>query len=1196
MNRTPEPLVEGPRQGTVIQERYQLSDELGQGGMGIVYQANDLLLERIVAVKVLSKTDSSEDRRQLLLTEAKASAKLNHPNVVSVYDAGEFRGVPYIVLEYIEGQTLRDVGQPAVEEVVTIAKDVCAALNHAHQNGIIHRDLKPENVMITVGGQVKLMDFGLARLSDRPRLTLDDALAGTINYLAPELIIGKPATERSDLYALGVILYELAAGQPPFDGDNLAVVLSNHLHAPVTPPSAHNPSISGLLDALVLQLLEKDPDDRPQSATDVLDQLYMISDPAFAGLPAVSESPVSSLLDRIAGGRLVGREDELAQSTTLWLRALSGQAGLLLISGEPGIGKTRLSQAVIAQARIGGAAVLNGGCYEFEATTPYLPFSEALREWVRGQDGDSLRDYLGETAVELVRLAPEIEGKLGPQAPNPDLGLEEQRLRLFDNIAQFFERLASNSGLLVFIDDLHWADKGTLSLLTYLMRRLRTVRLLVIAAYREVELDRRHPLADALVDWNRQRVAVRIPLARFSRAQTNTMIATLFREQSVSDEFCEVIHRETDGNPFFVEEVVKALVEQGQIYWDEDHWEREELDQLAIPQSIKEAIGRRLSGLSQSCVETLHTAAVIGKDFAFPLLQSVSGKGDELLLDTLDEASNAQLIRQHGAESFVFTHDKIREVLYDEILSVRRSRLHLKIAQSLDAPEPGQQLKQVEEIAYHYIAAGALDKGMDFALQAATKAQRLFAGDEAIEYLRQALECAVSLDDQASQALILENLGDVHSAIGPLGTAVDYYQQAAKLSRERKTAISIKIGMVLSTTNDEAGIPILEEALTELEPQNDPALVSRALSSLGRFHHYRCEYSTAIELFEQARELAEPIGDVLSLSFIYAYLAGAYQHLADFEQSIAWAHRDIELGEKNDFPSAIAVGYEFIAEANLIKGYWDRSIEAAHTEIRIANKIGAAARLAWSRWDIGNALFGKGELSEAIDDLEQAADFAVTIGENRLLALCYTALSLTYADMGNELAMEFADRAIESSSKMIELFQLGYALQIKGYAHLQMGDPEKALEAYIASQKLLENTESRDVALYRLPYHAETLLHLGEIDDAYNMLSASLKLAQDVDAPHYEAATHRVYGLFYLEQGNIIEAVNALNQAIILAGKIGSRVELGRSIYTMALANLRDDDLGAARENASRAKTLFTECSANRELAKALKLMEQLDG
>jgi len=1188
--------VQGPTQGTIIQQRYQLSTELGQGGMGIVYQANDLLLERIVAVKVLSKTASTEDRRQLLLAEAKAAAKLNHPNVVSVYDAGEVSGVPYIVLEYIEGQTLRDLGQPSAEEVMTIAKDVCAALNHAHQNGIIHRDLKPENVMITDDDQVKLMDFGLARLSDRPRLTIDNALAGTINYLAPELIIGKPATELSDLYALGVMLYELTAGRPPFDGDNLAVVLSNHLHAPVTPPSAHHPSISSFLDALVLQLLEKDPENRPQSASEVLDQLTLISDPTFAAMPVASESPITSLLDRIAGGRLIGRDDELAQSTALWLRALSGQAGLLLISGEPGIGKTRLAQAIIAQARIGGSAVLNGGCYEFEATTPYLPFSEAIREWVRGQDQDSLRHDLGETAAELVRLAPEIEGKLGPQAPNPDLGLEEQRLRLFDNIAQFFERLAGDRGLLIFVDDLHWADKGTLSLLTYLMRRLRSAQLLVVAAYREVELDRRHPLADALVDWNRQRVAVRIPLTRFSHDQTKTMIATLFRDQSVSDEFTEVIHRETDGNPFFIEEVVKALVEQGQIYWTEDHWEREELDQLAIPQSIKEAIGRRLSGLSQSCVETLHIAAVIGKDFAFSLLQSVSGESEELLLDILDEASNAQLIRQQGAESFVFTHDKIREVLYDEILTVRRSRLHLKTARSLEAFESDQQVIQVEEIAYHYIAAGELDKGMDYALQAAAKAQQLFAGDEAIEYLRQALECAVSLEDLASQAMVLENLGDTHSLIGPFNAAVDYYQQAARLTTGRKVAINVKIGMVLSTTNDEKGIPILEDALSELEPQNNPELVARGLSSLGRFHHYRCEYSVAIELFEQARELAEPIGDVFSLSLIYAYLAGAYQHLADFDQSLAWAQRDIKLGERNNFLSAIAVGYEFIAEDNLIMGYWDRALEAARYELQIAEKIGAAARKAWSRWVIGSALYGKGKLVEAVAELEQAVDFAVTIGENRLALLCYTALSSTYADMGNELAIDFSNQAIEGATKMVELFQLGYALQIKGYVYLQLGEPENALEAFEASQKLLENTESIDVALYRLPYQAEALLQLGESEAAFNVLSKSLELTQGAGAPHHEAVAHRVSGLFYLEKGNMVEASKSLERAIDIARELGSRVELGRSNYAMAMAYLGDDDLETARTYASKAKTLFTESSASRELAKTMKLIEQLDG
>jgi len=1186
--------TEGLDPGLILDDRYRLLNDLGQGGMGIVYLATDLLLERKVAVKVLSKTDSTGDQRQRLLTEAKAAAKLNHPNVVAIYDAGNYGDIPYIVMELVEGITLREIEQPTLEEVVSLAEDMSAALAHAHQNGIIHRDLKPENVMITASYQAKLMDFGLARISGSTKLTIDGVLSGTVDYLAPELITGKPASERSDLYAFGVILYELTTGRPPFEADNLAVLLSNHLHAPVIPASAHNSTIPYGLDALILQLLEKDPSNRPQSAAEVSETLSTVLEPSLDGLLAITESPVTSLLDRIASGRLVGRDEELAQSTNLWLRARSGQAGLLLISGEPGIGKTRLAQAVIAQARINGASVLIGGCYEFEATTPYLPLSEALRDWIRSQDVESLRANLGESATELALLAPEIEVKLGQLKPSPSLGAQEQRIRLFENVAQFFERIAGEKGLLIFVDDLHWADKGTLALLSYLMRRLRQAPILVIAGYREVELDRRHPLADALVQWNRERVAVRIQLARFTLDETNRMIATLFWEDTVSDEFARVIHRETDGNPFFIEEVIKALVEQGQVFWAGDHWEREEIDQLAIPQSIKEAIGRRLNILSEQCVETLHTASVIGKDFPFSLLQAVSGANEDQLLDALEEARSAQLIRQLGGESFVFTHDKIREVLYGEILSVRRSRLHLRIAESQEGSETGLPPVQVEDLAYHFIAAGVLDKGRDYALQAAAKAWTLYAGDEVVEYLRQALECARSLNDLDGQAMILESLGDIYSYIGPFDTSIDNYQQAAEISAERRVNIEVKIGLVLNTTNDEKGIPILERALDSLDPAQDPTTVAQALTALGRFHHYRCEYSEAIKLYEQARELAEPIGDPLSLTLIYAYLAGAYQHLAQMDLSSEWANAAIKLGVDNNYLSAVAAGYEFTAENNIIMGYWDRGLEAARKDGEIGEKIGSAARQAWSWWAAGYALSGMGKLNEALAELGRATELAITIGENRLEALCYSVLSLSHTDLGSDAALGYVARAIELSSKMVELFQLGNAYQVKGYANLHLGHPEEALKAFESSQEILAGTESRDVAMYRLPYHAEALLQLAAYDAADKLLSASLELSQEVGAPHYEAVTHRVFGLLHLQRGDLRQAIDAFERALKLAEKIGSQVEIGRIYYSKALANQANNELEKARSDAVEAQTIFNHCNAARELAKTNSLLEQL--
>ena len=1183
--------------GSVIADRYRLESELGQGGMGIVYQATDLLLERPVAVKMVSGAQPGTEGRARLLAEARAAARLNHPNIVAIHDAGEYNQVPFVVMELVQGQTLRQIERPGLEEALKVSRDICAALDHAHQNGIIHRDVKPENVVLTQSRVAKLMDFGLAYDPGRSRLTGAGMLMGTMAYLAPELIMGQPASVQSDLYALGVMLYEMTAGRPPFEGDNAAVLLTNHLHAVVVPPSAYNPAIPPMLDALVVVLLEKEPARRPVSAAVVLARLDDIAQPAPGDLPFVPEVPAASLLDSIARGRLVGRAEQLAQGTQFWLRALSGQAGLLLISGEPGIGKTRLAQAIMAQARVAGAAILSGGCYEFEATTPYLPLAEALRDWVHEQNTETMRAVLGGTATELARLVPEIATRLGPLPPSPSLGPQEQRLRLFEMFAQFLDNLADEKGLLLFVDDLHWADQGTLAVLSYLMRRLRQAPLLILAGYREVELDRNHPLAEALVQWNRQRQVSRIQLARFTVAESNALIATLFGQERVSDEFAAAIFRETEGNPFFIEEVIKALVDQGQIYRAGDHWERDELDELAIPQSIKEAIGRRLNHLGRMCVDILHTAAVIGKDFSYPLLAAVAGETEDQILDALEEAIVAQLLRPLTGEAFIFTHDKIREVLYDEILSIRRHRLHRRIAQALEAERDEGRAAPIEDLAYHTIAGGVLDKGLEYALLAAQNTQNMFAADEALVYYRQAQECAISLGDTLAQGTILEAMGDVYSVSGPMIAAVDHYQQAVALLPEirQQATIWVKIGGVYNVMNDERGITILEQALAELDPEKQPLDVAQALAHLGRYHHYRGEYSVAISYFERALVLAEPLSDPLTLSIIYSNLAGAFQHLARFEDSMAWAATVIALGETSGYLMAIAFGQEFMAENYAIMGHWEKALVAAGIDRQIGERIGSSARIAWGQWCFGFGLAGKGELRQAAAELRQALDLATTIDEKRLEVLAELLLALVSIDMGDEgAAFEYLDSALEKSQHMNELFGKCYLLQLKGYIHLQRGDLAKAAADYSQTVDLLAGSEIKDVFLYFLPYQAEISLLMGDQEEAMSILEESLLLANEATAPQTEAITQRVLGQLLATQGDFVGAAAAFDQAISLATEIGSRLVLGRTYYHRALMHELQGRSDLAVLDGIEAQAIFTDCNAARDLNQANDLLGRL--
>ncbi|MGD8396538.1 MAG: protein kinase, partial [Candidatus Eiseniibacteriota bacterium] len=868
--------------GRILAGRYRIDGEIGRGGMATVYRARDQELERDVAIKVLHRRDLTGEQGRRLLREARAVAALNHPHIVTIHDVGLEGEIPFIIMELVDGNNLRQLARAPLGRVVEIACQLCRALEHVHARQMVHRDLKPENVLVTWDGDaptVKLADLGIALSRAHTRQTEAGTLVGTALYLAPEQALGRPVDARADLYALGVVLYELIAGRPPFEGDDPLTIVSQHLHAPVVAPRAFRPDLPSALESIVVDLLSKDPARRPGSAREVLARFDGLASTSPASGPAAARAPIDrqvdagdasdtdlpsgdyvALLDELVRGRLVGRSTELAELRDLWRRAGQGHGHIALVSGEPGVGKTRLARELVAQAQFEGAEVLAGGCYEYDATTPYLPFVEALRAWVQRQDDATLAEKVGPIACELVRLAPEIADRLPGIEEPPRLEPHEERLRLFDSVARFLRTLAAERGLLVWLEDLQWADQGTIALLHDILRHLRDARLLVLGTYREVELDRVHPLSRALIDWNRGRLATRVQLGRLTPDGTGAVLATLLGQDSVSGSFVTAIHAETDGNPFFLEETVKALIEQGQIHRHDGEWIACDVQQLTVPQSVRAAIGRRLDRLDASSLEVLHTAAVIGKVFTFDEMRAASPSGEDELLDALDVASAAQLIELLPGESFAFTHDKIREVLYEELNPVRRRRLHRRFAEGLEHQLGQRADEHAQDLAHHYLQGGAIESGMRHAIAAARRAERVYAHDEAIECLARARECAEELEDTEVSRDIEERLAAVHAARGDSDATARHLEQALARCQapSERLALQARIGEAYASTGDPRGPEYLEEAIAGLDPDRQPLELARATAMMGRFHHYAGDHRRSAELIGRAIELAGP--------------------------------------------------------------------------------------------------------------------------------------------------------------------------------------------------------------------------------------------------------------------------------------------------------------------------------------------------
>jgi tetratricopeptide (TPR) repeat protein/tRNA A37 threonylcarbamoyladenosine biosynthesis protein TsaE len=1108
--------------GKILRDRYRLDSELGRGGMGIVYRATDLELQRQVAVKILSAGTSNSDGRERLLREARATAALNHPHIVAVHDVGETDGQPFLVMELVPGPRLSQARPRDLKRVVSIASQICAALEHAHVNSIIHRDLKPDNVLLSDAGElsnVKLADLGLALPADAARISRAGLIVGTASYMAPEQALGQAIDARTDLYALGVLLYELTTGRLPFTGDDPLAIISQHVHAPVVPPRVLRSDLPRRLEAVILRLLAKDPNQRFSSASET--QAALIE--SLAEQDDADERTATStiaILDALSRGRLVGRASELAEVRELWERAREGRGHAILLSGEPGAGKTRLAREITIQAALNGAIVLTGGCYEYEATTPYLPFVEAFRRWTREEKDDSkLRDILGDNAVQIAKLAPEIETRLGPFSERHPLAAHEERLLFFDAVAQVFSNIAKRQSLLFYADDLHWADHSTLWLLSHLLRQLRNSRVLIVGAYRETELDRTHRLAKSLVDWNRERLITRIALRRFDAAETGAQIDALLGEH-VSGEFVRAVHRETEGNPFFVEEVLKALIEIGSVRRESGRWQRCELEQLMIPQSVKEAIGHRLDRVSQECNDVLRVSAVLGKVFTFEELTAAAQENEDKLLDALDEAVGAQLISAGSGDSFSFTHDKIREVLYEELNPIRRRRLHRLAAEGLERNRESTYCA-VEKLAHHYIQAGDHERGLEYAKHAAHEAERVFAFDEAIAAYTRARDCAEALglvDEQLAQD---EAIGKAYMLHGETVLAGEHFERALALATEPavRARLQLQAAASLVATGNQRGVEYVRQALEVLDPQLNPLETANALSIEGRFHHLAGRHRKALELLLRAVDLVEPTaaGETVSsfaapmISQIYAFTAGAHQHFGLFADADRWAQHSLEFGKRHEILFAQAAGHEFAGEDAVHAGNFEFGLECAAKELEIANRMQSRERRAWTHFYAAQCYMHLDRLNEAEREFVDGVALAEAIGEQRVKGLLKASLAVLRAQFGQfdeafKLAQE--NLAVTSASLIYNRFEalrclafVHYLRALSGRFEDSANDLNEAERLCGEAYDLVSPTESRVSRLWLGPLQMDVLLAQSQRASARNdstVAEEKLKQVRDV--------------------------------------------------------------------------------------------------
>ncbi len=761
--------------------QYKILNKLGQGGMGVVYRAEDTKLERIVALKFLpANLAASDDAKARFLREARAAAALQHPNICTVHEIGEADGKQFIAMALIDGSELGDQiekGPLEVQRLLDTAIGVAEGLQEAHHKGVTHRDIKPSNILVSADGRPVLMDFGLAQLSSASsRLTREGTTVGTSSYMSPEQTTGEALDHRTDIWSFGVVLYEMATGELPFRGHYEQAVLYSILNEAPEPVATLRSDAPDQLERVINKCLAKRADERYQTTAALLTDLIELKRQVESGV-----GPVELIVDVDTAqpkNVLVGREAETAELGRLLDAVGQGSGALVLIGGEPGVGKTRLCQELLAEAGKKQMLVLVGHSYEGEGAQPFIPFVESLEQAARTVPRADLRTALGDAGSEIAKLMPELRRIFRDISEPIQLPPEQQRRYLFNSFQDFTTRLSNQRPIVWLLDDLHWADDSSLLLLQHFAQNLATLPVLILGTYRDIELEVGKPFEKALAQLVRQRLARRMALKRLPEASVADLIASLAGDQP-PESLVQVIYQETEGNPFFVEEVFQHLSEEGKLFDEEGRWRADlRAEELEVPEGVRLVVGRRLERLSPRAPKILAAAAVIGRVFELSVLEGLEGLDSDDVLEAVEEAETAELLTTSPtgrAVRYQFTHELIRHTLLSGLSLPRRQRMHLRVANALEKKDENN----VGPIAHHLFQAGMaadLDKAVRYLNLAGRRSLAAAAPDEAFRYF----DDAISLEPTAEEgkATLLHGRGRSNAALGRAEYAVRDFEEA----------------------------------------------------------------------------------------------------------------------------------------------------------------------------------------------------------------------------------------------------------------------------------------------------------------------------------------------------------------------------------------------------------------------------------
>jgi DNA-binding CsgD family transcriptional regulator len=838
--------------------------------------------------------------------------------------------------------------------------------------------------------------------------------------------------------------------------------------------------------------------------------------------------------------------------------ALAGRGSLVLVGGEAGIGKSRLVAEVGARAEALGCLVVQGGCFEADRALPYAPLLDLMRSRFSFRSPEVIAAEVGLLAPELATLLPEFATLLPELIPAAPHDPDREKQRLFQALLGYFARLAATAPLCIVIEDLHWADDISLEFLLHLARRLAGRPLLLLLSYRTDEAP--PGLRQLLAELGRRRLGRELSLLPLDLAEVEALLRAIVAPgRAIRAEFIEAVYALTEGNPFFVEEVLASLAAGGG---------RESSEPLRIPQTIRDAVARRVAWVSAPAQQVLTLAAVAGRRFDFSLLQELTGQGEAELVRQIKELVAAQLVVEESAERFAFRHALTRQAVYAQLLARERQGLHRSIVEALGRLGAGAAEATLPDLAYHCHAAGMWAESLRHARHLAERAQAMEAPQAAIEHFSRAIEATQRLGQPPSLALY-RGRGQAYEVRGEFERALEDYERALGAARAEDDAAAewqglIDLGFLWAGRDYERSSDFFRRALALAERMGDPGRLARSLNRLGNWHVNMDQPAQGRDCHRRALAIFRDLGDQPGMAESLDLLAVASLVLGDRRGAIGYFEEAIALlrtlGERRGLSSTLATlahlrcstqVYDTLPGATGDPGQARGEAEEA---LAIARAIGWRSGEAYALCELSDCLMAAGDYGRALGATREGLAIAEVLEHREWMAIAHSNLGFIHLDLlAPTLACQHCERALTWARDMGAQHIIGLSAAFLASTHLLNQDPQRA-ETALADLVTPEAPLGTLTQAVLLATYGELCLARGEPDVALGIAERLIAWAEAVGGAGVVPRLWLLRGAALAALGRATEAEVTLREAQETARQQGIRPRLWQ--IHLALARL----------------------------------------